>query len=140
MPTPLDDCPICGGLRPAAHACPHCEAPAERPRAPRLARTIAALVGAGAATITLMACYGAPPGYYRPQAEPCTDADHDTVCAPTDCNDQDPTVFPGAADADGDGIDQNCDGVDGWADPAAVAAPAPPDASVAPAPIAAPTP
>lgn len=30
-----------------------------------------------------------------------------------DCDDDDPTVFPGADDEEGDGIDANCDGADG---------------------------
>lgn len=30
-----------------------------------------------------------------------------------DCNDNDATTFPGANDSEGDGVDQNCDGVDG---------------------------
>ena len=33
-----------------------------------------------------------------------------------DCDDQDPSVFPGAAERAGDGVDNNCDGLDGSAD------------------------
>ncbi|MCD6293220.1 MAG: putative metal-binding motif-containing protein [Deltaproteobacteria bacterium] len=31
-----------------------------------------------------------------------------------DCDDHDATIYPGAADVYGDGIDQNCDGIDGF--------------------------
>lgn len=42
------------------------------------------------------------------------DVDGDGVAiAQGDCNDDDPTIFPGAPDVVGDGIDQNCDGIDG---------------------------
>lgn len=40
-----------------------------------------------------------------------------------DCDDTDAARYPGAQDADGDGVDQNCDGIDGWAEPAVVAQP-----------------
>jgi hypothetical protein len=41
------------------------------------------------------------------------DADHDGAPADVDCDDADPTIYPDAYDACGDGIDANCDGVGG---------------------------
>jgi hypothetical protein len=38
------------------------------------------------------------------------DGDHRPFCM--DCKDTDPTVYPGAAEICGDGIDQDCDGID----------------------------
>ena len=40
------------------------------------------------------------------------DLDHDGVAAPADCDDTDPAVHPGAADAPDNGLDENCDGAD----------------------------
>jgi hypothetical protein len=42
-----------------------------------------------------------------------TDLDNDGSNRGQDCNDNDASVHPGAADPLGDGVDQNCDGVDG---------------------------
>ena len=41
-----------------------------------------------------------------------TDADCDSVLTADDCDDDDDSVYPGAAEAFGDGIDQDCSGMD----------------------------
>jgi hypothetical protein len=151
-------CRGCAGLTPAesSSTCLHCDAPLQRP--PRRAR-IAALL-APASAILLAACYGASGRYREPKASMPdglmrADRDHDGAAGPyecqphagdcasrlaaapaadnLDCDDANASVFPGAADVDGDNVDGNCDGVDGWADPARRAAP-PPAGAAAPTP------
>ena len=41
------------------------------------------------------------------------DGDSDGYFPPADCNDSNAAINPGAADAAGDGVDSNCDGIDG---------------------------
>jgi Putative metal-binding motif len=137
-------CSACDGLTPAAASstCLHCEAPLRRP--PRWVLRFTKLLGPAGA-ILLAACYGAP-GRYRaerpmgPGGTTRVDRDGDGNLGPytceqsrsaqcedelkrqaqppdVDCDDNDPKRYHGAADIDGDGIDQNCDGVDGWRDP-----------------------
>lgn len=88
-------------------------------------RNLVAAATGGLVAVTLMACYGAaPPGGYRPVNElpPApTDADGDGFATSAegqgaDCDDSSSSIHPGADDPPGDGIDQNCDGVDGTAE------------------------
>lgn len=91
------------------------------------------MLAAGGALVTLMACYGMVARPMGPGNADChSDHDRDAVCAPRDCDDTRMDVYPGAADPDQDGIDQNCDGVDGWRDRAHVAVDPPAPQSLAP--------
>jgi hypothetical protein len=128
-------CSSCGGLTPrdTSTTCLHCDTPL---RAPRWARKLACLLGPAGA-ILLAACYGGPGRYYGRDTAMPIDRDRDGVPGSyersyhgtpvntgqevLDCDDADATRFPGAQDIEGDGIDQNCDGVDGWRDPASIA-------------------
>jgi len=126
----LRTCGACDGLVPAARAtCPHCDRPVGR--IARVARRLATAAGGGALLMTLMACYGGPP-----KCEPGTDKDGDRFCTKgprtLDCNDDDPNVRPWAEDKAGDGIDQNCDGVDGMKPSGSGPPPATPPAPAAP--------
>lgn len=114
-------CSTCNGLTPSPSSwCVHCATPF-----PRRARWLATLVGA-TGTVLLAACYG-PSGRYVVQGPSGADHDGDGSPAGVDCDDNDPTRYPGAPDPDGDGIDQNCDGVDGVADPNHSKVAVPPD-------------
>lgn len=94
------------------------------PICPFCAQASAMAVGLAAVTpILLSACYGMPPcddtggtlidndgdGYYQSNGG-CYGSYND------DCNDEDPTINPGAVDVCGDDIDQNCDGIVASAD------------------------
>lgn len=111
-------CPACDGFVPAhLRACPHCSVTVS------CTVTVVRWIAAAGAWLTLMACYGAMPYPHDYAQQGCADGDGDGACAEQDCNDGERSVYPGAADPDLDGVDQNCDGVDGWRDPATVAAP-----------------
>ncbi len=71
-------------------------------------RGIAAISPLTAATAALLG----PVACSEPAAE-IYDFDGDGTVDATDCGPQDATIYPGAADSCGDGVDQDCDGSDG---------------------------
>lgn len=115
----MNSCFSCGGFAPRdCSTCPHCDARLEgRAAQGPVARALASLTllaTSGATAVTLMACYG------MPVCDTKEDADGDGVMScyddgetASDCDDSDASIHPGADDALGDGIDQNCDGADG---------------------------
>lgn len=61
----LSMCPSCEGLVPRDQlTCPHCDTPTPPKRRSRVVAALA-FVSAGAASVTLMACYGMPPCDYK---------------------------------------------------------------------------
>lgn len=84
--------------------------------------------GFGGGTPNCNGAYGSPPTYNGvwgsppPQGGtptptpdpnvPAADADRDNVSPPTDCDDTNSRVYPGAPEVVGDGFDQDCNGVD----------------------------
>lgn len=119
----LDTCRSCPGLIPrGGSSCPHCGAAVTtEPQGARaalggLTGRVARIATGGAVAITLMACYGAP---NRAAMYPDMPRDDDgdgfmsKARGGNDCDDANPEIHPGASDAAGDGIDQDCDGADG---------------------------
>ncbi|MEZ4313116.1 MAG: putative metal-binding motif-containing protein [Polyangiaceae bacterium] len=120
------DCASCAGFIPHdASSCPHCGETVARKAAPAakgragLVGTIATAAAGGLMSLTLMACYGIAytcenqvdkdgDGFFT-----STDPNCDIPSFELDCNDDDANIHPDAPDTVGDGVDQNCDGVDG---------------------------
>src|SRR5689334_21642782 len=99
----LDRCESCRGFVPGkAVVCPHCDLARTSPvqaKWKRLGVGASSLLGAGSASMTLMVCYGVAP---HPAGN---DVDCDGYPMTNDCNDHDASVYPGANESAGDGID-----------------------------------
>lgn len=109
-------CSHCAGfVPPNAAACPHCGLKSLDVKASSklgaLTKGLVAVASGGVVAVTLMACYGAP---FIDRDGDGFDGNYD------DCNDNDAATHPGAPDTLGDGVDQNCDGVDGLAPDAGI--------------------
>jgi hypothetical protein len=119
----LNLCSRCRGfLPPGASRCVHCGDDSCPSSASRVRTFVGGLVlaaTAGTMALTLMACYGMPPCEDDGNSDGDGDGYHWYGCtvpddtSKEDCNDGDASIHPGADDPRGDGIDQNCDGVDG---------------------------
>ena len=120
----LSSCSECSGfLPPSVNACPNCgEAVTRRPTPmPAPLRGLMAIGAGGLLAMTLSACYGGGISLPQDAGPPCTDVDNDGYCVMDgDCDDSDFNISPAAPDMLGDGIDQNCDGVDGIAGDAGI--------------------
>jgi hypothetical protein len=125
------DFDFCGACRtflgPGIVRCTACGKQSRRQRLKRVGAGLVTLVTGTTMSVTLSACYGTgcagadceeddqgPPKCGDISATPTTDdADGDGYCLMYDCNENDTTINAAADDASGDGVDQNCDGVDG---------------------------
>ena len=103
----LITCEICKRHHLIDESCSHCNSNAQGRK--RLhGSTIAVLLGLSSLSVgcpPVMSMYGVPE----------IDNDGDGFFEYEDCDDTNPEINPNAEDQEGDGIDQNCDGVDGIA-------------------------
>lgn len=84
---------------------------------PRWIARLANVAASGATAVTLAACYGLPiedfDGGTGFCPDPTLDLDSDGYCGEFDCDEGNSARHAFRPDVEGDGIDQNCDGVDG---------------------------
>ncbi len=112
---PLVPCPACAELViDGACTCPHCgeRHPCTKRHLAKVALLMGLTMGAGCGPVQVQSDYSAS----VTETGDNTDQDEDGYAAETaggdDCNDDDSSVHPDAAETAGDGVDSNCDGED----------------------------
>lgn len=113
----MKSCPCCESFVPG-HICPECGH--ALPKKTGFVRKLMNVAATGAAAVTLAACYGVPIDPIDPDGgmycdDPASDLDGDGYCGEWDCDESSASTNAFAFDELGDGEDQNCDGVDGYA-------------------------
>ncbi len=92
-------------LRDSEVICPFCTSPLKRSRVPE-ALTL------GLAAVVLAACYGPGPGSMDDDDSAADQYDNDSdgwTAADGDCDEEQPSVNPDAAEVCDDGVDNDCD-------------------------------
>ena len=106
----LTPCPRCGSYARAGRPCPFCGAESGVARSLRLPAAALLMLNGCFLKSEEQALYGAP----ITVDDSAEDGDGDGFSpARGDCNDDDASVFPGADDPVGDGLDTDCDNEDG---------------------------
>lgn len=107
----LTPCPRCGSHAHPGRVCPFCGAESGVARALTLPAAALLVLNGCFLKPEEQALYGAP---FTGMPDSAEDADGDGFSAAQgDCNDDDASVFPGADDPVGDGLDTDCDNEDG---------------------------
>lgn len=106
----LSVCEHCYQVLPEDRACPHCRS-AARPNGTGFALPSSIAKATALLGLALTSCVQAQPLYGTAVEDRDDDGDGISLFM-GDCDDDDDTIYPGAEETPGDGIDSNCDGKD----------------------------
>jgi hypothetical protein len=108
-------CPSCGTVAQSCGPCPHCgtELRCDRPGLSSATAGLLGLIAVAGCHVNENADYGSgETDLTEESTEDPVDEDKDGYEVGDDCDDNDETIHPGAAETPGDEIDSNCDGED----------------------------